>query len=393
MTGKDRLIGDFFKEHRVMGKRTFYKDIARAVAGNSFDVIRPSDNVPDFSERHKERMEKLFEKKRVFAVFYIIPKRVLIAILIALTVLAVPLSVKAIREPLFRFFSQTFGGERTELFASEEARQRALNKKIEEYFGVYYIPDGFELVSEKKTETQYLLEYSNGKETFTMEQKRISVEKPYIPDGAENIDFEYADTPWEITYYRYGGKNVFVWIYGYNEFRLTADEAISLDTLKKIADNVLDERGYEEKKIVEEGLTGELDETERPTDIWDVELSPETLPEEFGFKLPDGIRVSGWYNLTLFWEEYFDIDVRCESENKEIAIDIDICDLELHGNPVFSDIEEKVKINDEITVSYFKNISCWHWVDDKYVYDIFLWDKSITHEEIFKMIREYYGIK
>lgn len=32
-----------------MGKKTFYKDIARAVAGNSFDVIRPSDNVPDFS--------------------------------------------------------------------------------------------------------------------------------------------------------------------------------------------------------------------------------------------------------------------------------------------------------------------------------------------------------
>ena len=91
-----------------MGKRTFYKDIARAVAGNSFDVIRPSDNVPDFSERHKERMEKLFAKKRVFAVFYIIPKRVLIAILIALTVLAVPLSVKAIREPLFRFFLADF---------------------------------------------------------------------------------------------------------------------------------------------------------------------------------------------------------------------------------------------------------------------------------------------
>ncbi len=74
---------------------------------------------------------KLLEKKRVFAVFYIIPKRVLIAILIVLTVLAVPLSFKAIREPLFRFFSQTFGGERTEIFASEEERQRALNAKIE----------------------------------------------------------------------------------------------------------------------------------------------------------------------------------------------------------------------------------------------------------------------
>ena len=58
-----------------MKNKTFYRDVARAVAGNSFDVIRPSDNVPDFSERHKARMEKLLEKKRVFAVFYIIPKR------------------------------------------------------------------------------------------------------------------------------------------------------------------------------------------------------------------------------------------------------------------------------------------------------------------------------
>ena len=52
-----------------MKNKTFYRDVARAVAGNSFDVIRPSDNVPDFSERHKERMEKLLEKKRVFTVF------------------------------------------------------------------------------------------------------------------------------------------------------------------------------------------------------------------------------------------------------------------------------------------------------------------------------------
>ena len=45
-----------------MKNKTFYRDVARAVAGNSFDVIRPSDNVPDFSERHKARMEKLLEK-------------------------------------------------------------------------------------------------------------------------------------------------------------------------------------------------------------------------------------------------------------------------------------------------------------------------------------------
>ena len=376
-----------------MGKRTFYKDIARAVTGNSFDVIRPSDNVPDFSERHKERMEKLFVKKRVFTVFYIIPKRVLIAILIALTVLAVPLSVKAIREPLFRFFSQTFGGQKTEIFASEEERQRALNAKIESDYQPYFIPVGYSLVSEDHTDTHNFYEFSDGVKTFSIEQKMVSVSAPYVPDGAVLVSDDMEISPWDIKYYRYDNKILFIWLDYRYEFRLVADDTMYLGVVKEIASNFLDEIGYEEKKIVEAGLTGELDETERPTDIWDVELPPETLPEEFGFRLPDGIRVSCWYNLTLFWKEYFDINVRCENENKEIAIDFDICDLELYGNPVFYDIEEKVKINDEITVSYFKNISCWHWVDDKYVYDVHLFDETIPHEEIFKMIREYYGIK
>lgn len=373
------------------------KELMKKLAQGMFDRIPDLNDIPpaqeEFSDEHKAKMEKLFAKPQWYMVFYRIPRRVLIAVLTFIIIVAVPLSVKAIREPLFSFISGLFGGERTEYFSSDKDKENAENKKINTYFKLYYVPEGFELVSEKKTDTLNYFEYSNGNETFSFEQKRVSSVKPYIPENAQDIDPEYANTPWDITYYKVENKNVFLWIYGYNEFRLTADEAISLDTLKKIADNVLDERGYEEKKIVEAGLTGELDETERPTDIWDVELPPETLPEEFGFRLPDGIRVSCWYNLTLFWKEYFDINVRCENENKEIAIDFDICDLELHGNPVFSDIEEKVKINDEITVSYFKNISCWHWVDDKYVYDIFLWDKSITHEEIFKMIREYYGIK
>lgn len=90
-------------------------------------------------------------------------------------------------------------------------------------------------------------EYSNGNETFSFEQKRVSSAKPYIPENAQDIDPEFADTPWEITYYKVENKNVFLWIYGYNEFRLTADEAIPLDTLKEIADNALDETEHKER--------------------------------------------------------------------------------------------------------------------------------------------------
>ena len=376
-----------------MKNKTFYRDVARAVAGNSFDVIRPSYNVPDFSERHKERMEKLFEKKRVFTVFYIIPKRVLIAILIALTVLAVPLSVKAIREPLFRFFSQTFGGQKTEIFASEEERQRALNAKIESDYQPYFIPVGYSLVSEDHTDTHNFYEFSDGVKTFSIEQKMVSVSAPYVPDGAVLVSDDMEISPWDIKYYRYDNKILFIWLDYRYEFRLVADDTMYLGVVKEIASNFLDEIGYEEKKIVEAGLTGELDETERPTDIWDVELPPETLPEEFGFRLPDGMSVSYWQDYSISWAEYLYIDVECETENKENAMFISIHDNKILGNFSSSDIETIVKINDEVTISYFKNVSCWYWIDDKYVYHVHLFDETIPHEEIFKMIREYYGIK
>ena len=202
-------------------------------------------------------------------------------------------------------------------------------------------------------------------------------------------------SPWDIKYYRYDNKILFIWLDYHYEFRLVADDTMYLGVVKGIASNFLDEIGYEEKKIIEADMRGEADETEGTTGVWEVELSPETLPEEFRFKLPDGISVSYWNDYTLFWTNRFQIIIECENENKEDVMRIDIKDKKSFGNHTFYDIETKVRINDEVTVSYFKNISCWYWADDKYVYDIHFWDAniSIPHEEIFKMIREYYGIK
>lgn len=222
------------------------KELMKKLAQGMFDRIPDLNDIPpaqeEFSEEHKAKMEKLFAKPQWYMVFYRIPRRVLIAVLTFIIIVAVPLSVKAIREPLFSFISGLFGGERTEYFSSDKDKENAENKKINTYFKLYYVPEGFELVSEKKTDTLNYFEYSNGNETFSFEQKRVSSVKPYIPENAQDIDPEYANTPWDITYYKVENKNVFLWIYGYNEFRLTADEAIPLDTLKKIADNALDTR-------------------------------------------------------------------------------------------------------------------------------------------------------
>ena len=99
------------------------KELLKKVAEDLFDdfsALYPlSDEKVEFSERHRERMEKLFGKKNYFAVFYAVPKRILIAVLVFLIVIVLPLSVKAIREPLFSFFSDTFGSI-TRIFPSEK---------------------------------------------------------------------------------------------------------------------------------------------------------------------------------------------------------------------------------------------------------------------------------
>lgn len=97
------------------------KELMKKLAQGMFDRIPDLNDIPpaqeEFSEEHKAKMEKLFAKPQWYMVFYRIPRRVLIAVLTFIIIVAVPLSVKAIREPLFSFISGLFGGERTEYFS------------------------------------------------------------------------------------------------------------------------------------------------------------------------------------------------------------------------------------------------------------------------------------
>ncbi len=363
------------------------KELMKKLAQGMFDRIPDLDEIPpaeeEFSDEHKAKMEKLFAKPQWFMVFYRIPRRVLIAVLTFIIIVAVPLSVKAIREPLFSFISGLFGGERTEYFSSDKEKENAQNSKIETYFKLYYVPEGFELVSEKKTDTQSYFEYSNGNETFSFEQKRVSSAKPYIPENARDIDPEYADTPWEITYYKVENKNVFLWIYGYNEFRLTADEAISLDTLKKIADNALDDLGYEERKQFESGNTAAANDEATFLN------PPETLPQEFSFELPEGLKIKGWEDYTSsYGKTQYEISI--ESANKENAMSINMDDATIPQKFSIEDTAQKIIVNNDIVVSYFEDVNIYIWKDENLIYKINVFDSGISAETVIEMIRNLY---
>ena len=363
------------------------KELMKKLAQGMFDRIPDLNDIPpsqeEFSDEHKAKMEKLFAKPQWCMVFYRIPRRVLIAVLTFIIIVAVPLSVKAIREPLFSFISGLFGGERTEYFSSDKDKEIAENKKINAYFKLYYVPEGFELVSEKKTDTLNYFEYSNGNETFSFEQKRVSSAKPYIPENAQDIDPEYTDTPLEITYYKVENKNVFLWIYGYNEFRLTADEAIPLDTLKKIADNALDDLGYEARKQIESGNTAVANDEEIPLNL------QETLPQEFRFELPEGLKIAGWEDDTSF-DQKPQYEISVESSSKENAMRINMYDASSLQKFSIEDTAQNIIINNDIVVSYFENVNIYIWKDENFIYKINVFDSEISSESVIDMIRNLY---
>ncbi len=365
------------------------KELMKKLAQGMFDRIPDLNDIPpaqeEFSDEHKAKMEKLFAKPQWYMVFYRIPRRVLIAVLTFIIIVAVPLSVKAIREPLFSFISGLFGGERTEYFSSDKDKEIAENKKINTYFKLYYVPEGFELVSEKKTDTLGYFEYSNGNETFSFEQKRVSSAKPYIPENAQDIDPEYANTPWDITYYKVGNKNVFLWIYGYNEFRLTADEAIPLDTLKEIADNALDELGYEERKQLESGNIAVANNGATPLN------PPETIPQAFRFELPEGLKIKGWEDNTSF-DKKVNYIILVESDKGYKCMSITVYDKTIPLKITVEDTAQDVIVNN-IVVSCFDKAQVYIWTDEKFTYTIDAWDDSISSETVINIVRSIYNME
>lgn len=360
------------------------KELLKKVAEDLFDdfsALYPlSDEKVEFSERHRERMEKLFGKKNYFAVFYAVPKRILIAVLVFLIVIVLPLSVKAIREPLFSFFSETFGSI-TRIFSSEKEKDAWLDPKIEEYYELRYIPADFELVSEERTEVFLSQTYTDGENTFVYEQKKLGKGSLDVPDGAEIIDRELAVEGKEILYYKYEGKNVFLWNTGIYELKLTADEGIPQKTLEKIAVNALSDRTFEEKKV--------LDQTEAQVSVEPVTYPPETLPIEFPFNLPKGLKILSWEDRSSSEEKFiFHVSVG-NADGRQIAV-FDICPSGSNGNTTVLDVEKKVPINDDIVVSWFEQTRIYMWSDSEFRYKITFFYDYVSHEQVFDMIKELY---
>lgn len=360
------------------------KELLKKVAEDLFDdfsALYPiSDEKVEFSERHRERMKKLFGKKNYFAIFYAVPKKILIAVLVFLIVIVLPLSVKAIREPLFSFFSDTFGSI-TRIFPSEKEKDAWLDPKIEEYYELRYVPDGFELISEERTDVFLSQTYTDGDNTFVYEQKKLGKGSLAVPDGAEIIDRELAVEGKEILYYKYEGKNVFLWNTGIYELKLTADEGIPQKTLEKIAENALSDRAVEEKKV--------LDQTEDLVPVEPVTYPPETLPIEFPFNLPKGLKILSWKDCSLSEEEFsFRVYVG-NDEGKKIAL-FEIYSPTSNRVTTVLDVEKKVPINDDIVVSWFENVRIYMWADSEYSYEIVFFYDYASHEQVFDMIKELY---
>ena len=185
----------------------------------------------------------------------------------------------------------------------------------------------------------------------------------------------------EILYYKYEGKNVFLWNTGIYELKLTADEGIPQKTLEKIAENALSDRAVEEKKV--------LDQTEDLVPVEPVTYPPETLPIEFPFDLPKGLKILSWEDGTLSEEDFYFIVTVGNEDGKRIAI-FDIYSSDADWVTTVLDVEKKVPINDDIVVSWFEQVRVYMWSDAEYSYQITFLSDYMSHEQVFDMIKELY---
>ena len=214
---------------------------------DAFDLFAKKQNeqLPDekalaaitFSDEFQMRMQLLLRRqKHGFFVFFGTAGRrvasILIAILVAATVTTV--SVEALREPVFQFFTEVFEKFTQILFVDDtpDTSQVEMEKRLPTY-----IPDGFTL----KDETDLVLLY---KTTYTNPQTEdiIRYSQKILRSGELLADTEYTQYTTILIGDRYGityeNKGVVYIVISDEHYTYTFSGTISLDDLILMAESI-----------------------------------------------------------------------------------------------------------------------------------------------------------
>lgn len=193
------------------------------------------------SERFMKRVDKLVSAQKHSYWKYVnsVGKKVAIIVLAFLTLFGSVLSVKAIREPVFQFISETWDSF-TRLFTSETINTASSETEIKTVFTIpaSLIPDGFSETSHSNDLSSCFTVWNNGVEEITLTQNLISAD---ITINTENAELKKIKIDAQDAYFCSNkGISTIVWNDGAYSFVLSSPERISIEELSNILMNLVE---------------------------------------------------------------------------------------------------------------------------------------------------------
>ncbi len=189
-----------------------------------------------FSEEFLERMRRMIARHRwgYYALFGTVGRRVasiLVALLIAATTATV--SVEALREPVLRFFAEVFE-KFTAIFVVNDVPAEPTAEM--ELYAPTYVPEGYTVESETKTQDVYHVTYTRA------DGNRIKYSQRWNSNVSRTIDTEGVDYS-KITIDQHSGisytnKNVTTVAFWFDAYNYTLTGAVPQEELIKIAKSV-----------------------------------------------------------------------------------------------------------------------------------------------------------
>jgi hypothetical protein len=189
----------------------------------------------EFSKRFERRMGKLVRRSKTGspaggAVFL---RRRAIALAAAIVILlATAMSVSAVRAAVFEFITEAYEKFTHIFFEESQSSSDATGEFI--VCRPSFIPEGFELVSEK-TAGPVLLVYEKGSDYISCSQQRLEDVSLHVnTEGAELEELEFKGLP--AKYYSNRGVQNLLWYDG--EYLYMVSSTLDRDTVFRVAESV-----------------------------------------------------------------------------------------------------------------------------------------------------------
>lgn len=184
------------------------------------DIDRSEPHI--FSRRHEKKMQKLFKRQRkpYFRLVCTASRRAACIAAAIVIVSASAMSVKAVRETVFDFFTSVFSDH--QVISTDTGSNDGYPKTIEEEYRISKLPQGFEQQYYNKTDTRVDIPYYSTSSRILFTQFTKDSFRIIFTDDAKSQ--EYTDTDgqkYQIVVTEY--ETVYIWDNGRYVFMVSGD--------------------------------------------------------------------------------------------------------------------------------------------------------------------------